>query len=78
MTAADQCQRVRAITNLSNALGMSDEWTSSAVTMRGSINAAVFSAKNDGTTVATPCSYPGCKYTLTSMAGRGATYAKLT
>ena len=41
---ADPWQTVRAITNLWNASGVSDEWTSSAVTMRGSINAAVVSA----------------------------------
>ena len=38
---ADQLRTVRAVTNLWNVLGTSDGWTSSAVTLRGSINGAV-------------------------------------
>ena len=50
---AIQWQTVRAITNLWNALGTSHEWTSSAVTMRGSINAVVVAA--GALTVSTKC-----------------------
>ena len=44
ISVADQWQSVRAITNLWNALGTSEEWKSSAVTMRGSIHAVIVSA----------------------------------